>query len=324
LPATDAAIEATADDLDGNGIGDNALGSAIAFLAGENDISTNVADMIASRAITSTVEIQADDLTNDSTVAVTYIGADGELASMVGGTLEGGSFRSNRTRTTSLPGSARLHLPIFADADPVVVDAWGVEIDLDSDGNGGFNGVVRGGLDSTRTLVAAEQGIIQMVNANPLDHALLYDLLDVNVDGVISADEIATSMVVMGMLLPDIELFDAAGYYHPGGRQRDSLSFAPIADACHDRVRDGDETDVDCGGSCAPCPGQAACSIGADCQSETCTTGVCAKTSCVDGVQDGLETEVDCGWSCPCAIGQSCQDGGDCLSHTCTAGKCAP
>ncbi len=41
--------------------------------------------------------------------------------------------------------------------------------------------------------------------------------------------------------------------------------------SCFNGVQDGDETGVDCGGSCAPCP------------------------TCDDGIQNGGETGVDCG-----------------------------
>jgi len=55
---------------------------------------------------------------------------------------------------------------------------------------------------------------------------------------------------------------------------------------CTDGVQNGDETGVDCGGSCSPC--------------ETTPT-------CTDGVQNGDETGVDCGGSCsPCETNAPC------------------
>src|SRR3989442_1281063 len=44
---------------------------------------------------------------------------------------------------------------------------------------------------------------------------------------------------------------------------------------CRDGVRDGDETDVDCGGACAPCATGQMCNLAADCQSTACTGGQC-------------------------------------------------
>ncbi len=55
----------------------------------------------------------------------------------------------------------------------------------------------------------------------------------------------------------------------------------PPAPTCSDGIQNGDETGVDCGGSCTPCT----------------TT-----PNCEDGIQNGDETGVDCGGSCtPCS-----------------------
>ena len=44
---------------------------------------------------------------------------------------------------------------------------------------------------------------------------------------------------------------------------------------CTDRVLNGNETDVDCGGSCPGCPVGNDCGVAADCQSGVCTGGKC-------------------------------------------------
>lgn len=44
---------------------------------------------------------------------------------------------------------------------------------------------------------------------------------------------------------------------------------------CDDAGQSGDETDVDCGGSCRRCPAANTCSTGNDCQSGVCVTGTC-------------------------------------------------
>jgi hypothetical protein len=96
--------------------------------------------------------------------------------------------------------------------------------------------------------------------------------------------------------------------------------------SCTDGVRNGDEPDVDCGGtSCAPCANGAGCHRGPDCTSGTCTGGVCVEPSCADGVRNGTETDTDCGGtSCgPCADGAGCHKGADCASGVCTNGTCA-
>lgn len=48
---------------------------------------------------------------------------------------------------------------------------------------------------------------------------------------------------------------------------------------CGNDTKDGDETDVDCGGSCAPawrCTAGAACLVGRDCTTSTCISEACA------------------------------------------------
>src|SRR3569832_642419 len=53
---------------------------------------------------------------------------------------------------------------------------------------------------------------------------------------------------------------------------------------CSDGIKNGDETGVDCGGSCVPCP------------------------TCNEGIKNGDETGIDCGGSCPntCAVTNLC------------------
>ena len=95
--------------------------------------------------------------------------------------------------------------------------------------------------------------------------------------------------------------------------------------ACDDGLQNGDETDLDCGGSCAPCALGQACQQGSDCQSAVCEGGACAPApACDDGVQNGDESDLDCGGSCmPCPVGGACQSDDDCVG-TCTDNLCDP
>jgi len=52
-------------------------------------------------------------------------------------------------------------------------------------------------------------------------------------------------------------------------------------DSCANLERDGDETSVDCGGSCGPCAGGAACAIADDCASQRCFERACCEPPCV-------------------------------------------
>ncbi|EDM76080.1 putative lipoprotein [Plesiocystis pacifica SIR-1] len=71
-------------------------------------------------------------------------------------------------------------------------------------------------------------------------------------------------------------------------------------EGCDNGEQDGDETDVDCGGSCAPCDNGGGCMEDTDCASLYCDEGTCAEASCEDGVQNQGEASVDCGG--PCAL----------------------
>jgi hypothetical protein len=94
---------------------------------------------------------------------------------------------------------------------------------------------------------------------------------------------------------------------------------------CPDGVKNGAETDVDCGG--AQCP---KCASGKTCaQASDCTSGVCNVTcrapACDDTVKNGTETDVDCGGACvKCANGKLCVLGSDCQSGVCNVTCRAP
>lgn len=97
---------------------------------------------------------------------------------------------------------------------------------------------------------------------------------------------------------------------------------------CTDAARNGNETDVDCGGACPQCQDGDGCAVDGDCVSGFCNTGLtapaCATPSCNDKFPNGDETDVDCGGPCTtkCAAGQKCSVHADCASAVCTGGVC--
>jgi hypothetical protein len=96
--------------------------------------------------------------------------------------------------------------------------------------------------------------------------------------------------------------------------------------SCTDSLLDGDETDIDCGGSCPGCLPGHPCNKGTDCLSKICTdSGTCAAPTCNDGVTNGSESDVDCGGTtcAACANGRTCNSDADCVSAGCLAGVCA-
>jgi len=95
--------------------------------------------------------------------------------------------------------------------------------------------------------------------------------------------------------------------------------------ACADGIKNGNETAIDCGGSCGPCDDGETCNGAADCLSAVCTSGVCQPALCTDGLRNGTESDVDCGGTCPgCPNGADCTAGTDCQSLVCTGGACQP
>jgi len=80
--------------------------------------------------------------------------------------------------------------------------------------------------------------------------------------------------------------------------------------SCDDGDRNGDESDVDCGGSCAPCVNFAACGVGADCLSGRCVDDGCASP---EGTHPDIVREADVpgrdpggGWHDSYSVGAQC------------------
>lgn len=335
IPSESNLANALAADLDGDGKPENQLGAIAIVLASIGDLTIHTTDMVASGALASSVEIQADDFTTDDSVGVTYFGANGDAATVAGGAFVDGTLVTNRTHATRAPGRAVLRLPLFTNADPLVVELDGMELELTPDGAGGFDAIVRGGIRETAAREAAYTGLVQMFATEPERHLVFSRQVDTNVDGEVSREEVDESVIAL-IIAPDIRLFDGDRYSPQSGKP-DSVSVAfgvhltpcdagrcttatPV-NTCRDRVRDGDETDVDCGGACQPCAAAAACAVPADCQSNACDANRCRAATCTDGILDGFESDVDCGGVCgPCALGQTCAADADCSTGACDNG----
>jgi hypothetical protein len=100
-----------------------------------------------------------------------------------------------------------------------------------------------------------------------------------------------------------------------------------VPGTCYDTVKNGNETDIDCGGSdCLPCVPGKKCGKPSDCFSLVCPTSgpganACQMPTCTDNVKNEDETGTDCGGStcpkCPPSVGCS-------APSDCTSGVCAP
>lgn len=90
--------------------------------------------------------------------------------------------------------------------------------------------------------------------------------------------------------------------------------------SCSNTIRDGLETDVDCGGTeCPRCIDGKDCVKDTDCAGISCSNKVCITANCKDGITNGDETDVDCGGPvcAKCTIGKRCTAATDCASTTC-------
>ena len=99
------------------------------------------------------------------------------------------------------------------------------------------------------------------------------------------------------------------------------------APACPDGIKNGSETDIDCGGaSCPKCADGKGCKVAGDCANAVCLGSplACQPASCNDNATNGTETDVDCGGSnCqPCALAKGCKANADCSSGVCTGNQC--
>jgi formylglycine-generating enzyme required for sulfatase activity len=119
------------------------------------------------------------------------------------------------------------------------------------------------------------------------------------------------------------------GTFEAGGRgdgAADSSAEA-ASTTCMSQLKDGLESDIDCGGTgngCARCPLGKACSIDGDCAlGAQCMNKICSL--CQDKMTNGDESDTDCGGKAcgACTVGKRCTAGTDCTSGTCTNNACA-
>ena len=101
-----------------------------------------------------------------------------------------------------------------------------------------------------------------------------------------------------------------------------------VEPTCDDGERNGDESDVDCGGldACQPCGVGQRCDAVSDCDGGACLRHTCQEPTCRDGLRNAVETDVDCGGSecAGCQVSQTCETHQDCDGLACTQGKCEP
>jgi hypothetical protein len=96
---------------------------------------------------------------------------------------------------------------------------------------------------------------------------------------------------------------------------------------CGDNLKNGTESDVDCGGpGCPKCLPDInkTCLVNSDCLFNGCTNGFCTTPTCTDGVTNGTESDQDCGGliCSGCPTGDACLQATDCASMICVNNVC--
>ncbi len=105
---------------------------------------------------------------------------------------------------------------------------------------------------------------------------------------------------------------------------RDNVCSHPLPISCTDNLKNQDETDDDCGGSCQKCADGKSCASSSDCKGNYCSkSGLCLTPSCTDNEKNQDESAVDCGGKCrKCLQGSTCSKNEDCVTAVCSNGIC--
>jgi hypothetical protein len=95
-----------------------------------------------------------------------------------------------------------------------------------------------------------------------------------------------------------------------------------VAASCMDGMKNGTETDVDCGGTCSKCALGSSCKVAGDCQSNVCGAG--SKCGCSADAQCGSGKFCDPTGACKplIATGKACTRPGECTLGFCVDGFC--
>lgn len=175
---------------------------------------------------------------------------------------------------------------MFADADPSTIHLEGLEIELEPDPQGGLFAELHGAVFED-VFAAAYPGVVQMLEAHPCAHRSLWSQLDnVPRDGKVSIEEFrTTSSIIISFLSFDMlyrgEEAKSFGFKVHLTECAEGQCRTPRT-SCFDRVLDGDELHVDCGGRCGGCAEGATCTSPEDCESNTCSNGTCTRPVCTN------------------------------------------
>lgn len=125
----------------------------------------------------------------------------------------------------------------------------------------------------------------------------------------------------------NVKAMNAAGMWSVLGKSAGitvDLTKAPVS--CLNSIMDGNETDIDCGGSkCVSCQSGKMCESNIDCKTGYCNiNNVCSVPSCSDNLKNQGESDIDCGGPCAlkCKENNDCFRDADCASQNCIKNIC--
>ena len=226
-------------DCDPGNMADNAIGHVLAGLSSMLDTDTSVAASIASGQVILLHSVRADSLTSDPTVSwQVYPGSpttnpvltgggtfsidpSGQTYSPLEGSISGGQYLGG-------PGKVDLQLGLVAGEPPIDITLAGARIEATCTSTSCTNAKLGGGVSASDMMtkvipaMAADLNakiqadgqcstMCTVANACSSQSTQILDLFDTNHDCMITAGELESNSLVQAILMPDVDLLDAAG-----------------------------------------------------------------------------------------------------------------
>lgn len=235
-------------DIDGDGTADNRLGNIIQAVSALGLSPQSAADgAVMTGSLMLLMEQVSSDATQQSaknagvklslgTKPATppkYDGTDtlttAGTSTQFFGNITAGRFQSNSSTITTVPPvTLVISLPLVEGQDPLSLPVTGGVISFTR----GADGKVTGGqLNAAIKKTDVDSVIIPAVAAlitaelNKPDASATLKMFDTNMDGKVSADEIATNQLIANFLAPDVQMFQNGAYNpNPAKTTKDSLS----------------------------------------------------------------------------------------------------
>lgn len=259
-------------------VGHSKIGGLLSAVFAVNDGSTATPAMRSSGVLRSTLELISDDpvLANDNSVGMRYVaGIEDSTSIELGGRLARAQFHSNGAFDRAAPLiRGELLLPVFRYADPIRLRVTNLETSLLVTDTS-LEMLVQGGVLDADVKAAVFPSVNQMVAFRPTEFGLLRVFFDPNFDGVITREE--SDAAIDTLVNRDVRIDDSGrvALHTSDASDANGYSLGVVlrfvrcesgwcgddSQPCTDRVQDGDETSIDCGGSCGPCSGTAPCKL---------------------------------------------------------------